>query len=261
MPNARSLIASLASDGRYHFTTEQVRAALGVTPAAAKLALNRLAKHGMVASPARGFYVIVPPEYRRLGCLPADQFIPALMERQGLRYYTGLLSAAQYYGAAHHRPQEFQVVLARSRRQISCGAVKVSFFLRKRIDEVPTRSFNTPRGTILVSTPEATAIDLVGYAHHAGGLDQVATILSELADQIDERLLAEAAKTAPLTWAQRLGYLLDRVGAGEKTAALKSYVGKHARDLTPLLPAAPHENAKRSPEWRLYINASVAAEA
>jgi hypothetical protein len=43
---------------------------------AARLALNRLARHKLIASPARGSYVILPPEYRSLGCLPADQFSP-----------------------------------------------------------------------------------------------------------------------------------------------------------------------------------------
>ena len=260
MSPARSLIASLAASGRYHFSADEARASLGGSAAATKLALNRLAKQGLVASPARGFYVIVPPEYQRLGCLPADQFIPALMDRQGLRYYGGLLSAAQYHGAAHHRPQEFQVALERTRRPISCGSVKVSFFARKRIADVPVRSFNTPRGTILISTVEATAVDLVGYADHAGGLDQVATILSELSEQIDPQLLLAAAKTAPLPWSQRLGYLLELVDAGDKAAALKTYVGEHARDATPLLPAAPRSDADRSPDWKVYVNAAVEAE-
>ena len=136
---------------------------LGYPPPRPDLPLNRLAKKGLVASPARGFYVIVPPEYRRIGCLPADQFIPALMERLQRPYYAALLSAAQYHGAAHHRPQAFQVALAGNRRSISCGTVEVSFIARKRIADVPVQSFNTPRGTILASSVEATAIDLVGY--------------------------------------------------------------------------------------------------
>ncbi|RLA20598.1 MAG: hypothetical protein DRQ56_02820 [Gammaproteobacteria bacterium] len=37
-------------------------------------ALNRLILKGELASPQRGFYVIVPPEYQQLGCLPAEQF-------------------------------------------------------------------------------------------------------------------------------------------------------------------------------------------
>jgi hypothetical protein len=57
-----------------------VQGKLGVSTDAAKLSLNRLARRGTVASPARGFYVIVPPEHRKLGCLTADQFLPAVME-------------------------------------------------------------------------------------------------------------------------------------------------------------------------------------
>jgi len=45
--------------------------------------------------PYRGFYVIVSPEYRSLGCRPAEQFIPDLMEYLGEVYYAGLLSAAE----------------------------------------------------------------------------------------------------------------------------------------------------------------------
>jgi predicted transcriptional regulator of viral defense system len=260
LSKAREYIAALAARGQYQFTAAEMRQSLRVSPAAAKLALLRLAKQGLVASPARGFHVIVPPEYRQLGCLPADQFIPALMERHGLAYYAGLLSAAQYHGAAHHRPQEFQVVVAKNRRPIACGAVRVAFIARKRIANVPVQSFNTPRGTIRVSTVEATAIDLVGYEQHAGGLDQVATILVELAEQIDPERLVAAAKTAPISWAQRLGYLLELVGAGASAESLKAYVRKAAKDTAPLLPGTSHAQAPQQKDWRLYVNAEVEAE-
>ncbi|MBX9746333.1 MAG: type IV toxin-antitoxin system AbiEi family antitoxin, partial [Hyphomonadaceae bacterium] len=163
----RAYLTDLAARGRYSFTSEDAREVLGVSADAVKLALNRLSKQGAVASPARGFYVIVPPEYRTLGSLPAEQFIPALMERLGHSYYAGLLSAAQFHGAAHHRPQEFQVMLRQSRRPIRCGQVRVAFIVNRRVDETPVQSFNTPRGAILVSTPEATAVDLVAYHEHA----------------------------------------------------------------------------------------------
>ena len=260
MPKARDLIQRFAGDGRYHFDLGDVRDALGVSDAAARLAVNRLAKQGLVASPARGFYVIVPPEYCRPGCLPADQFIPALMERLRLKYYAGLLSAAQYHGAAHHRPQHFQVMLARNRRPISCGAVRVTFIARKGVIDVPVERFNTPRGTIFVSSVEATAVDLVGYGHRAGGLDQVATVLSELAERIDPDRLVVAARSAPTSWAQRLGYLLELVGEGEKVAALRSYVKETARDATPLGPAGLLGNAARARDWKVWINAEVEAE-
>jgi predicted transcriptional regulator of viral defense system len=258
--NAKGYINGLAASGRYNFSSREAQVALGVSAAAAKLALNRLSKQKLIASPARGFYVIVPPEYLSLGCLPADQFIPALMKRLNLSYYTGLLSAAQYHGAAHQRPQEFQVFLAGNRRRIQCGAVRVVFMARKRLKDVPVQPFNTPRGTLLVSTPEATAIDLVGNAGHAGGLNQVATVLSELAERLDQEKLVAAARTAPIPWAQRLGFLLEHLGFAAKVPALKEYVRQHAKQSTVLLPQAQLKRAHRNKGWKLYVNAKVEAE-
>jgi len=57
---------------------------------------------------------------------------------------------------------------------------------------VPTQEFNTPRGTVTVSTPDATAFDLIGYEARIGGLDAVATILAELAEKLE---LAEGLRT------------------------------------------------------------------
>lgn len=247
----------LASSGRYHFTSGDARAALKVSAEATKLALNRLRRQDLIASPARGFYLIVPPEYRSIQCLPADQFIPSLMEQKEQPYYGGLLSAAQYYGAAHQRPQQFQVMLEKNRRPIECGKVRVMFIARKRIQDVSTRSFNTPRGEIRISTPEATAIDLAGYPQHAGGLDQVATVLAELAEEIDPQLLPQAAATAPLSWAQRLGYLLELAEVADTASQLKIYVGARAREYILLAPGSATEDAQRDTDWKIIANAEV----
>ncbi len=260
-PRARNVVADLAARGHYHFTSDYLRSVLGVSEAAARQALSRLAAKGEIASPARGFYVIVPPEYRRLGCLPADQFIPALMEHRSARYYVGLLSAAQYHGAAHHRPQEFQVVLQRNRPAIVCGTVRVTFVARRDLDAVPVESVNNPRGTILVSTVEATAVDLVGYMHRAGGMDRVAGVLLELGEDIDPKRLVEASQSASILWAQRLGYLLEHVGAGDRAELLKEHVRAHARNFTRLLPGADAEGARRSKDWRLLVNTRIETEA
>ena len=260
-PRAREVIDAWAARGRHHFTSSDFRMTLNVSESAARQALSRLAAKKEIASVARGFYVIVPPQYRRIGCLPADHFVPALMEHRGQGYYAGLLSAAQYHGAAHHRPQEFQVMLTKNRPPIRCGSVKVTFVARKNLVAVPVERFNNPRGTILVSSVEATVIDLVGYMQHSGGLDRVAGALAELADDIDPPRLVEAAQSASVLWAQRLGYLLEYVGARDKTLLLENHVRQHARNSTNLLPGAPSNNAWRSKTWRLFVNADVEIEA
>jgi len=138
------------------------------------------------------------------------------------------------------------------------GPIKtVRYVARKRLKEVATRNFNTPRGEIRVSTPEATAVDLAGYPQHAGGLGNVATVLTELADSINPQLLPQAAATAPLPWAQRLGYVLQFVGAGSIAEPLKSYVNDIVSEHTPLVPGSFLPSAERSPAWKIIVNSEL----
>jgi len=259
--HARDYIDALAARGRYFFASSDAQKALGVSPIAAASALNRLSRRKLIASPARGFYVVIPPEHRPLGCLPAEQFIPDLMERLHLSYYVGLLSAAQYHGAAHHSPQELQVFLEKNRRPIHQGAVRVRFIARAGLPKVPVQSLNTPSGSFLVSSPEATAIDLVGYAHRAGGLGNVGTVLSELEEKIDPVKLAAVAPTAPVAWSQRLGFLLEHLGFPEKAAPLKDYVRQHAKDWATLSPKSSRARSHPNKGWKLHVNTKIESEA
>ncbi len=260
LPSLDAYLDDLAGRGRYDFTTDDLVAALGVSDVAARAVLRRAAVRGRVATPFRGFHVIVPPEYRKLGCLPPEQFVPQLMGRLGLAYYVALLSAAQFHGAAHQRPQRFQVAVAKNRDPIVCGAVAVEFIARKQVAGVPVEALNTPRGTVRVSSVEATAIDLVGYPSHAGGLDQAATVIAELAERIDAARLVAAAGTAPVSWAQRLGYLLDVLGHEERTELLAAFVREHASEVVRLAPSEPLGEAQRSPRWRVDVNVEVEPE-
>jgi predicted transcriptional regulator of viral defense system len=258
--SASKILIDLPARGEYCFTMAVAKQVLGSSDVAVHSTIQRLRKKGDIAMPYRGFYVIVPPEYRVLGCLPAEQFIPLLMEHLGETYYVGLLSAAQYHGAAHHRPQVFQVITARNKAPLECGKVRVDFIARKNVQEMPTSTINTPRGVLRLASPETTAFDLVGYPQHAGGLDNVATILAELAEKLDSAGLARIAELSPVTWAQRLGYLLDFVEMPEKTEALAGYIATKRVVATPLVPSQPIDGAAKNQRWQLLVNAEVEAE-
>lgn len=253
-------IADLAAHGKYCFTFKEAAAFSGSSEIAVRAALRRLRQKGEVAMPYRGFNVIVPPEYRVIGCLPPDQFIPYLMEQLRERYYAGLLSAAEYHGASHHRPQLFQVVVAKNKPMITCGKIRVEFIARKNIEKVPTSNFKTPRGYIKISTPEATALDLVGYPHHAAGLDNVATILAEIGETLDGKELVRMAESSPIAWAQRLGYLLDRVGVSDKAEYLAKYISLKRPVPTPLTPSRPFSGINKLKRWQIMVNEEVEAE-
>lgn len=250
-------IQDLASKGCSCFSFEDVEKLKSSTPIAIKAALRRLQKKGEIAMPYRGFYVIVPPEYRAAGCLPPEQFIPDLMDKLGEVYYTGLLSAAEYHGAAHQRPQVFQVVVANSRRPIKCGNVQVEFILRKNAAKIPTELRNTPAGELKIATPEATALDLVGYVGRCAGLDNVATVLTELAEKINAGRLLAITELSPIAWVQRLGYLLEFVGAHEIAAGIAGYIKEKQPVRTPLAPTLSIKGARMESRWRVFVNARV----
>lgn len=257
MSSAAKYILELAASGRHHFTTAEAVEWLGSSVPTVRAALRRLKAKGEIADPHQGVYVIVPPEYRRLGCLPADQFVPQLMHHLGEAYYVALLSAAELHGAAHQRPQSFQVMVKANRRALECGKVRVQFVARKHLDRTPVSEKNTQRGPLRVASPEATALELVGYADQCGGLDNVASVLSELVEAVDPQKLVDTAALCPIVWVQRLGYLLDAGGHRELGDVLVPHVKEHAHVVAPLVRAKTKTGAERVERWKLAINATV----
>ena len=260
MARLAASILELSASGRQHFTTDQAVTALGTSVTATRAALRRLKARGDIADPFRGFHVIVPPEYRRLGCLPASQFVPQLMLHLGERYYVALLSAAELHGAGHQRPQSFQVMVKRNRRAIVCGEVDVQFVARQDMETTPTVERKTPRGMLHVSTSEATMLELVGYADRCGGLDNVASVLEELVESVDPGRLLTECHRSPVAWVQRLGYLLDLIGQRGLAEALAGFVTEHVTTRAPLVRSATLKGARRDKRWKLAVNAVVEPE-
>src|SRR5262245_9713020 len=223
--NLKELILEKAKRGYCLFTTAEADKALGASKEAVQRAIGRAQKRGELASPLRGIHVIVPPEYRKLGCLPAEQFIPEMMELIDLPYYVCLLSAAQYHGAAHQRPQIFQIMVEKRRRAILCGKVRVEFITNKNIVNFPIQKFNTKQGLLKVSTPELTALDLITYPDTAAGLDNVFNVLIELTEKIDPQKLSLLLEhKQEVAWLQRLGYLFELMGKKDLASEIEALI-------------------------------------
>lgn len=254
---ADEYIEDLVAHGRHHFTTPSAITTIGGSDDAVRAQLRRLKRRGRIASPMRSFHVVVPPEYRRLGCLPAEHFIDQLMEELHEPYYVALLSAAARHGAAHQRPQSLQVMVPKNRTVLECGQVRVVFIARADLEQMPVTKLNTPHGYLRYATPEVTALELVGYPRHAGGLNNVATVLGELAEEIDAEKLLEVAKLSPVGWAQRLGYLFELLEESELAEELASFVEEWARSYIPLRRAQDVTGATRNSRWKVVINVDV----
>jgi predicted transcriptional regulator of viral defense system len=257
MPSAADYIEDLQMNGRLTFTTDEAVQALGKSVPAVRAQLRRLKQKGRIADPFRGFHVIVPPEYRRIGCLPASHFIPQLMAHLGEPYYAALLTAGALHGAAHQAPMVFQVMVPRSRRGLLCGAVRVDFVARHDMADTPVVERNTPTGVLRVASPAATALELVGYPEQAGHLNNVATVLTELAEVIDAAELAAEARRAPTAWVQRLGYLLVLVEQSELADHLDGVLAERSVFTVPLAPWRAMDGTPRDTRWHVAINTEV----
>jgi len=254
-------VNDLQAIGRYSFTKKEAAEALGVSDIALKMSLQKLSKKGQITLVKRGFYVVVPPEYQASGILPPSWFIHDLMKFIGCPYYVALLSAAAIFGAAHQQPQVFHVITDRPKRDIDVSGLRISFFMKSGIVKTPIVQVKTETGFMDVSNPGATSIDLVRFADRIGGLDRVVTVLQELSETIKARELLEAAKCENnLSYIQRLGFLLDRIGKAKLTRMLVRWVNSYHPHITPLNPKLPRKGYKHNSQWKIIENVLVEGE-
>ena len=148
------------SHGRSAFSTSDLAGILGVPPAQVSERLSApLARHEW-CTPARGLRVPVPPEYRAWGAPPGIEIVEALTQHLAVPYYVGWLSAAQQQGVAQQSPQLLQIAVSRQVRDRQVGRTRFAFRLRADVDQVPVRLAETRSGSVRVSSPEATALDI-----------------------------------------------------------------------------------------------------
>lgn len=257
-----SYISSLLSSGRVVFAAQEAEQALGVGRGAFLDAAERLQHRKALLSPRRGFYVIVPPQYASWGAPPPAWYIDALMRREGQAYYVGLLKAAELHGAAHQAVMEFQVISAKRFPSIRAGRNLIAFYYRKDMEAVQAgiEERKTDTGTMKISSAALTAFDLLRYPQASGGVDNIATVLSDLGSAIDPEQLEALSVVMERPVVQRLGYLLDLLGHGQVAESM--HTALHSRGATrwteldrkeasdPDFAREPREHNER---WRLIV--------
>jgi predicted transcriptional regulator of viral defense system len=117
----------------------------------------------------------------------------------------------------------------------------------------------TDAGAMNVSSPELTALDLLRYPHAAGGVDHIATTLSDLGASIDARKLAALSSVFERSVVQRLGFLLDRFAGENRTRPLhKTLASGGALPWAELDPSAADpdfalEPVEENEKWRVIV--------
>jgi len=222
MLSLSSYMTRLLSKGQVVFSSAQAQQALGIAKGALLDAAEKQQRKRHLFKPRRDFYVIVPPQFLTWGAPPPSWYIDALMRHERQPYYVGLLKAAELHGATHQAVMAFQVVTNKRLPQIKAGRSVLTFHYRKDMSAITTGLVErkTDTGTMKLSCIELTVFDLLRYPRAAGGINHIATVLSDLGDNVDPKKLAVLAAVFPRATSQRLGYMLCCFGYEDKAAAL-----------------------------------------
>ena len=258
-----SYLTHLLSQGQVVFSSAQAQEALGITKGALLDAAEKQQKRGSLLAPRRGFYVIVPPQFLAWGSPPPSWYIDSLMRQEKRRYYVGLLKAAEIHGATHQAVMEFQVVTGKQLPGTRAGRSLIVFYYRKNMDAIEDglEDHKTDTGRMKVSGVELTALDLLRYPHAAGGLDHIATVLSDLGGRVDSEKLALISGAFERSVRQRLGHLLDALGHRDKTYRLHGALLRESPALPwvelergrALDPGLAPEPVERNERWNVIV--------
>lgn len=250
----------LLARGRASITTPEVAQILQIPQDQVRRRLHAPARRGEWVSPARGLWIPVPPQYRLWGAPEGIEIVEALMGHLDSAYYVGWLSAAQIHGAAHQAPQVFQVATERVVHDRRVGRTRFVFQTRSALGQVPTVRHPTRSGAAVVSSREATVLDVAADITLSGGIDNAATVIIELADDgLDLDTLAAAAALHSAAAIRRVGWTLDHL-AGVDTDAIHQLTERHTAAPSMLDPTGP-TTGRLDPRWQIRVNRDVEAEA
>jgi predicted transcriptional regulator of viral defense system len=258
-----SWIENLQAHGKNTFSFEQACAQFrNISDKAILQALSRLSSKNKVVSIFKGFYLIIPPEYSNKGIIPPMLFIDSLMNYTGKQYYVGLLSAAALYGAAHQQPQEFFVVnQLPAIRPTNKKGIKINYIGRKEIPDKFLVKRKTESGYVNVSSPELTAVDLLQYEKHIGGINRASTVINELSEEMNSDAFSdEFIRSVPRVMLQRLGYIVERnVGNIELANAIfKGLKDQYSvLERMPLKPGYPEKGFRTDSKWKIIENKEI----
>ena len=266
--NLSSYIKEIRKKGQRYFTLEQLMTDQSLSKNAALNAIYRCRSHGELISPARGLYVMVPPEHQPHGSIPAEELVPLVMKYLGVNYYVALLTAGLFHGATHQKPARFQVISdKRIKHPSTFGDVEIDFIYKKSVLGLPTQDFTVNTGYLKVATPELVALDILEYPNHAGGLNHIATVFSELVENLDPVKLINLAKDTHHEYQlQRIGYILDHIDVMDESSAeiiinaLALYIKENKPSYLPLASEISKKGYPRCKKWRIIENSEIESD-
>lgn len=257
---ADAFIEEQLAEGRVAFALPELLAETGLSVVAAANQLRRLGNRVRRVARRQAFFLIVEPRHLAMGAPPAQWWLDAYFRWLEHPYYLALLSAAESYGAAPQAVQVLQVMTDVPRRELSVGRLRIRFFVKRRVERTPVQQSPASYAPLRMSTPEATALDLVRYAQRIGGIGRARETLMPLLPSMRVPALRRTLDAEQnVLSAQRLGYLLERSGAERLSRAIHEWLPAKL-SWCPLGPGqAETSETHRSKRWHVIARPGGAA--
>jgi len=265
MASLKQFTDDMLANGKSYFVRDEALVQLELSSKAFTAMSNRLKKKNQLASPFRGFYLILRPEDRFAGAPDPKCWIDPLMQYLNLDYRITLLTASAIHGSSHQAAMLFQVVVPKQLQNIQIGRHKIQFVYQKpanfKISNQPNWLFPSKSlsGFAKAAGVELTLLDCARYYRKAGGINNLAQIAKDIGYKASPKKMARIANSYENSTVRRLGYLLNYVGHERQAKALLPFV-KRAKSLKPLNPSVLPINGVFSAKyeenrtWMLFIN-------
>lgn len=233
----------------------------GLTPLAVRRQLSRLGARTVRVPGRPAAALILSPEDAANGAPPPAAWLDAFFRLRNEPYYVGLLSAAALHGSSAQAVQVTQVLVTRPARAFVLGRVRLHFFVKKDVVATPRIELPGLLAPLAVSTPEATALDLIAFQSRLGGIERVTEVIAGLLPRMSAAGLNAALQAEPaLAVRQRLGYVLEVLGSQRLAAKVHTSLPER---LTPvrLKPdgrgGAPSKSPDLEERWAVYDNVAL----
>lgn len=202
------------------------------------------------------------------GFIAAEELMPIMMDYIKADYYVALLSAASFYGATHQKAAKFQIISNQIiKHNLKFSQVEIELLYKKSLKGLPTEKREVATGYLNVASPELVAIDLFKYRNQSGGLNHIATVLSELVEVIDPRKLIELASTLKEKGIlQRMGYILEKIEHMDQTkadkiiAAMAEFLASQKTFYLSLAPELPKQGHPYIKQWKIIANTEIESD-
>jgi hypothetical protein len=254
---AEAFIDKRLALGRVAFSLVELMKESGLSVIAAKYQLLRLRDKVVKISRKQPLFLIVGPEHRTMGAPPVTWWLHDYFHWRNRPYYLALQSAASIYGSNPQALQVTQVMTDRPYRTILLGRIQVRFFVKRWLKRTPTQQMAQAAAPLCISTPEATAFDLVRYAGKIGGIERAAETIAPLLFSLRAHELKRVLEAeGEFAVAQRLGFVIEALGANKLAQAIHDWLPNKLA----VVPLSPLKGERKDmpivERWQVLNNSS-----